>query len=67
MNTNQKRSTGKSSDAKAHVAQSAADLIQEIAAASGEQTTGVNQINSAIGQVSQTLTCCLRIFQNQRA
>ncbi len=30
-------------------------MIQEIAAASGEQTTGVNQINSAIGQVSQTL------------
>ncbi|HCS63863.1 MAG TPA: chemotaxis protein [Cellvibrio sp.] len=32
-----------------------ADLVQEIAAASGEQTSGVNQINSAIGQVSQTL------------
>lgn len=32
-----------------------ADLVQEIAAASGEQTTGVTQINSAISQVSQTL------------
>jgi len=32
-----------------------ADLVQEIAAASSEQTTGVTQINSAIGQVSQTL------------
>lgn len=32
-----------------------ADLVQEIAAASGEQTSGVNQINSAIGQVNQTL------------
>jgi methyl-accepting chemotaxis protein len=32
-----------------------ADLVQEISAASAEQTTGVNQINSAIGQVSQTL------------
>jgi len=32
-----------------------ADLVQEIAAASLEQTTGVTQINSAISQVSQTL------------
>lgn len=32
-----------------------ADLVQEIAAASAEQTTGVNQINSAIGQVNQTM------------
>ncbi len=32
-----------------------ADLVQEIAAASAEQTTGVTQINGAIGQVSQTL------------
>jgi methyl-accepting chemotaxis protein len=32
-----------------------ADLVQEIAAASSEQATGVSQINSAIGQVSQTL------------
>ncbi len=32
-----------------------ADLVQEIAAASSEQNTGVAQINGAIGQVSQTL------------
>lgn len=32
-----------------------ADLVQEIAAASSEQSVGVNQINSAIGQVSQTM------------
>ena len=32
-----------------------ADLVQEIAAASSEQTSGVHQINSAIGQVSQTM------------
>jgi methyl-accepting chemotaxis protein len=32
-----------------------ADLVQEIAAASSEQATGVSQINSAIAQVSQTL------------
>ena len=32
-----------------------ADLVQEIAAASSEQATGVEQINSAIGQVNQTL------------
>lgn len=32
-----------------------ADLVQEIAAASSEQTTGVNQINLAIGQVNQTM------------
>ena len=32
-----------------------ADLVQEIAAASSEQTTGVTQINTAIGQVSQTM------------
>lgn len=32
-----------------------ADLVQEIAAASAEQNTGVAQINGAIGQVSQTL------------
>jgi methyl-accepting chemotaxis protein len=32
-----------------------ADLVQEIAAASTEQTTGVTQINTAIGQVSQTM------------
>jgi methyl-accepting chemotaxis protein len=32
-----------------------ADLVQEISAASSEQTAGVNQINSAIGQVSQTM------------
>jgi methyl-accepting chemotaxis protein len=32
-----------------------ADLVQEIAAASSEQTTGVTQINAAIGQVSQTM------------
>jgi len=32
-----------------------ADLIQEIASASSEQTAGVHQINTAIGQVSQTM------------
>lgn len=32
-----------------------ADLVQEIAAASSEQTAGVGQINTAINQVSQTL------------
>lgn len=32
-----------------------ADLVQEISAASSEQTAGVNQINAAIGQVSQTM------------
>jgi len=32
-----------------------ADLVQEISAASSEQTTGVGQINSAITQVSQTM------------
>ena len=32
-----------------------ADLVQEISAASNEQTTGVGQINSAITQVSQTM------------
>jgi methyl-accepting chemotaxis protein len=32
-----------------------ADLVQEIAAASSEQTTGVTQITTAIGQVSQTM------------
>ncbi len=32
-----------------------ADLVQEIAAASAEQNTGVSQINGAISQVSQTL------------
>lgn len=32
-----------------------ADLVQEISAASTEQTAGVNQINAAIGQVSQTM------------
>lgn len=32
-----------------------ADLVQEIAAASAEQNTGVSQINSAISQVSHTL------------
>ncbi len=32
-----------------------ADLVQEISAASSEQTTGVHQINTAIGQVSQTM------------
>jgi len=32
-----------------------ADLVQEIAAASMEQTSGVHQINSAIGQVSDTM------------
>lgn len=32
-----------------------ADLVQEIAAASSEQSAGVNQINIAIGQVSQTM------------
>jgi methyl-accepting chemotaxis protein len=32
-----------------------ADLVQEIAAASSEQATGVSQINSAISQVGQTL------------
>jgi methyl-accepting chemotaxis protein len=32
-----------------------ADLVQEIAAASSEQTTGVTQINTAIAQVSQTM------------
>ncbi|EGV34065.1 methyl-accepting chemotaxis sensory transducer [Thiorhodococcus drewsii AZ1] len=30
-----------------------ADLVQEIAAASNEQTTGVSQINSAVSQVNQ--------------
>lgn len=32
-----------------------ADLVQEIAAASMEQTSGVHQINAAIGQVSDTM------------
>jgi methyl-accepting chemotaxis protein len=32
-----------------------ADLVQEISAASSEQSTGVGQINSAITQVSQTM------------
>ncbi len=32
-----------------------ADLVQEIAAASSEQTVGVNQINMAINQVNQTM------------
>ena len=32
-----------------------ADLVQEIAAASSEQTIGATQINVAIGQVSQTM------------
>jgi methyl-accepting chemotaxis protein len=32
-----------------------ADLVQEIAAASNEQNTGVSQINGAIAQVNQTL------------
>jgi methyl-accepting chemotaxis protein len=32
-----------------------ADLVQEIAAASSEQTSGVNQINAAINQVNQTM------------
>ncbi|GGY62157.1 methyl-accepting chemotaxis protein [Cellvibrio zantedeschiae] len=32
-----------------------ADLVQEIAAASGEQASGVGQINTAINQVSQTM------------
>ena len=32
-----------------------ADLVQEISAASSEQTTGVTQINTAISQVSQTM------------
>ena len=32
-----------------------ADLVQEIAAASSEQTSGVNQINMAISQVNQTM------------
>ncbi len=32
-----------------------ADLVQEIAAASSEQTSGVNQINLAISQVNQTM------------
>jgi len=32
-----------------------ADLVQEIAAASSEQATGVHQINEAIAQVNQTL------------
>ena len=34
--------------------QKTAELIQEIAAASEEQTTGINQINMAMGQLSQT-------------
>jgi methyl-accepting chemotaxis protein len=32
-----------------------ADLVQEIAAASSEQASGVHQINEAIGQVNQTM------------
>jgi methyl-accepting chemotaxis protein len=31
-----------------------ADLVQEIASASREQSTGIEQINTAVGQVSQT-------------
>nr|WP_326531501.1 methyl-accepting chemotaxis protein [Rhodoferax sp.] len=31
-----------------------ADLVQEISAASSEQSTGVGQINSAVGQLNQT-------------
>jgi methyl-accepting chemotaxis protein len=34
--------------------QKTSDLVQEIAAASSEQATGVAQINTAIGQLSQT-------------
>ena len=32
-----------------------AELVQEISAASDEQATGIHQINSAIGQISQTM------------
>lgn len=35
--------------------QKTADLVQEISAASSEQTSGVHQINSAIAQVSNTM------------
>lgn len=35
--------------------QKTADLVQEISAASAEQTSGVNQINTAIAQVSNTM------------
>ncbi len=35
--------------------QKTADLVQEIAAASTEQTSGVGQINAAIGQISQAV------------
>jgi len=35
--------------------QKTADLVQEIAAASGEQNSGVGQINHAIGQVSEAV------------
>lgn len=31
-----------------------ADLVQEISAASSEQTTGLEQINAAVGQMAQT-------------
>ena len=31
-----------------------ADLVQEMSAASSEQSSGVGQINSAVGQVNQT-------------
>jgi methyl-accepting chemotaxis protein len=31
-----------------------ADLVQEISAASSEQSSGVGQINSAVGQLNQT-------------
>jgi methyl-accepting chemotaxis protein len=34
--------------------QKTSDLVQEITAASREQTTGVGQINAAVGQLSQT-------------
>lgn len=46
---------GKSIEAMVPSINKTADLVQEIAAASSEQASGVHQINDAIGQVSQTM------------
>lgn len=46
---------GKSLDDMVPSINKTADLVQEIAAASSEQSTGVHQINDAIAQVNQTM------------
>lgn len=48
-------SAGKVLEAMVPSIRKTADLVQEISAASSEQATGVSQINSAIGQVSNTM------------